>query len=88
MSDNAVSPVEVQLPDGLLEKMSANDWNVRNQAISELEKFILTHPSGLGSNITKVIIGISAIYVYEFHILQLCPFMFMYMSILCTQTTL
>lgn len=49
--------IEIPLPEGLLGKMGANDWNERNQAITELEKFIVTHPSGLGSNITKVMIA-------------------------------
>ena len=48
------SNTEIPLPEGILGRMKENDWNERNQAITELEVFIMTHPGGLGSNIVKV----------------------------------
>ena len=45
---------EIPLPDGLLAKMTANDWKERQEAISELESFIMSHQIGLGFNIIKV----------------------------------
>lgn len=45
---------DVPLPDGLLLKMGGNDWNERNMAITELESFITSHPTELGSNMVKV----------------------------------
>lgn len=56
LNDTIGSPgnSEVALPDGLLAKMAGNDWNERNQAITELEAFITSHATELGSNIVKV----------------------------------
>ncbi len=48
------SGCEVSLPEGMLTRMKGNDWNERNQAITELEMFILKNNNGLGSNIVKV----------------------------------
>ena len=45
---------EIPLPDGLLAKMTANDWKERQEAISELESFIMSYQIGLGFNIIKV----------------------------------
>ena len=34
--------------------MKATDWKERQEAINELEQYIITHPNSLGSNLVKV----------------------------------
>ena len=54
---NVVPPVvhEVQLPDGLLERLKASNWSERHEAISELEAFVSAHPAGMAPHLLKVI---------------------------------
>ena len=39
----------------IVSKMKATDWKERQEAINELEQYIMTHPNSLlGSNLVKV----------------------------------
>ncbi|XP_019850510.1 PREDICTED: crescerin-1-like [Amphimedon queenslandica] len=38
----------------IVSKMKATDWKERQEAINELEQYIITHPNSLGSNLVKV----------------------------------
>ena len=45
---------EVQLPEGLLERLKASNWNERHEAISELEAFVSAHPAAMAPHLHKV----------------------------------
>ena len=55
---NVVPPVvhEVQLPEGLLERLKASNWSERYEAISELEAFVSAHPAAMAPHLHKVIL--------------------------------
>ena len=45
---------EVQLPEGLLERLKASSWSERHEAISELEAFVSAHPAAMTPHLHKV----------------------------------
>ena len=53
---NVVVPVvhEAQLPEGLLERLKASNWNERHEAISELEAFVSARPAAMAPHLHKV----------------------------------
>lgn len=54
---------EVQLPDGLLERLKASNWNERYEAISELEMFVNTHPTAMAPHLHKVTLIVNDLWV-------------------------
>lgn len=45
---------DIALPEGLLDRMKASNWNERFEAISELEVFVNDHPTAMASHLHKV----------------------------------
>lgn len=45
---------DVQLPEGLLERLKASNWSERYEAIADLEVFVSSHPAAMAPYLHKV----------------------------------